>query len=336
MAVRLPRRLVERDPELIAGEAGLVVVDHAEPGIRRLRCGRGFRYVDPRGTTIRPPERDRLLQLAVPPAWQDVWLCPIPEGHLLATGFDDAERRQYRYHEAFRAAAEARKYERLRWFGRALPDVRRWVDEALHAPVGSRDRALGAALRLVDHGLLRVGNELSAGEGNHGATTLGPDHLVDTDDVELVFRGKGGTDRTVEVTDEDLADALRELADPDRDRLFWYEDDDGVEHSIGAAAVNAAVSRLAGRGFSAKDFRTWGGSAVGLQARVEGADEVGIADAVAEALGNTRAVARQSYLHPLVLEAPAAKVESVWSTSRSGRWLDRPESALRKLLGTGR
>lgn len=335
MTVRVPTRLVTRDPEQLAPEVGLVCVSDSEPGITRHRRGRGFAYRDASGSFVRPPDRDRLAGLVVPPAWTDVWMCPTEQGHLQATGRDLAHRKQYRYHDDFRALCEQRKFERLRYFPRALRRLRAQVEKDLQRQPGDRRHAVAAALRLIDEGLVRVGNEVSAQNGHHGATTLHVDH-VDTEPDEgyvlLQYRGKSGAPRTVVIEDDRLGSALTDLAEGGHDELFWFCDEDGERRSIDATDVNTTIVETVGPAFSAKDFRTWGGSRAALEARVAGGDAVDAADAASEALGNTRHVARSSYIHPAVLDANREEVEAVWSRSRSSHWFRRGDSALAKLL----
>ncbi len=337
--VRVPADLARRDPERLAGLAGLRYVDPGEPGYRRRRCGRGFSYLDG-DVVLTPPERDRLVELVVPPAWEDVWLCRDGVGHIQATGVDDAGRKQYRYHQAFRAARERQKFDRLAYFARALVPIRRQVSHWLDDQVGSRNHAVGAALRLIDVGMLRIGNRESADQGHHGATTLLPDHLSvgaptcgpEDGYVQLEYTAKSGKHRLVVIEDDELADVLVRLADPDRRALFWFTDDDGREREVSAMDVNAALAATVGPAFTAKDFRLWGGSRTALEARVEGATKLDAVDHSAAELGNTRAVARGSYLHPRVLDVSDEELESIWHRSRRSTWRSRGDSALAKLL----
>lgn len=332
MAVRVPRHLQSRDPAVIAPIAGLRYLPPDLPGWTRRRRGKGFSYLDERGDLIGPPRRRRLCELAVPPAWDDVWLSPAPDGHLQATGVDDAGRKQYRYHDEYRALSETRKFARLRYFGRALPLLRSYIGDALEAPLGSRTLAVGAVLGVIDEGLARVGNRESAADGHYGATTLTADHVGDDGHVVLEYPGKGGKLRTVVIEDEQLGDILGSLADHSGEQLFRYRNDDGVDTSVTAADVNAVIASVAGPVFSAKDFRTWGGSRRALEARAEGQERLASVDAAANTLGNSRAVARSSYVHPVVLEASDADISSVWNGSRRSKTMSRGDSALRKLL----
>lgn len=331
----MPKALRERDPTLLAPLIGLVATDDAEPGVRRIRCGRGFRFVDPDGNTVRSPERQRLVDLAVPPAWDDVWLCPLPLGYLQATGRDAAERKQYRYHDEYRRLRDQQKFDRLRYFPRALKTLRRATAEWLEDEPGSETLALGAALRLIDVGLVRIGNEASASNDHHGATTLEAEHAQFEPDegyVELQYTAKGGKARSVVIEDDQLVEVLQTLADPDAERLLWYDDSEGQPVRVRPEAINRAIAELVGPAFTAKDFRTWGGSRVALEARAGGATDLEAIDAAAETLGNTRAVARSAYVHPAVSRADQKNIERYWRASRSSRWRSRGDSALQRLL----
>lgn len=333
--VRLPSELLESRPEILAPLAGLEDIGDDVPGISRRRCGRGFCYVAPDGATIRPPERQRLVDLAVPPAWEEVWFCSTPQGYLQAAGRDDAGRKQYRYHDAYSALRSAQKFERLRHFPRALVRLRRFIAAGLDEPAGSRERAVAAVLRLLDVGLVRIGNDESAAEGSYGATTLRAEHVDASDSVPVLsFPAKSGIEQEVQVDDDDLAELLSRAGELKRGPVFRHEED-GVIQAVTPEDVNDAIAGCIGPGFSAKDFRTWGGSRAALEARVAGASEVEAVDAAADELGNTRAVARSSYVHPRVLAATDDEIQAAWSGSRSSVTRSRGDSALTKLLASG-
>ncbi|NNE12509.1 MAG: DNA topoisomerase IB [Ilumatobacter sp.] len=333
MSIRVPAELTERDAEVLAPAAGLVYLPDDEPGITRVRRGKGFSYVDAFGKTVHGAERDRIEALAIPPAWVQVWISPDPRSYLQASGLDDAGRKQYRYHDDFLAFSEHRKFARLPYFGQALPIIRKVTQKAVdREPVGARDHAIAAAIRLIDTCLLRVGNHRSAANGHYGATTLTVEHVIDDDTVELEYAAKSGQTRTIVVEDDDMADILVDLADDADDELFWFEDGEGERRRATASDINEFIAEHAGPAFSAKDFRTWGGSKAALEARAEGDEVLEAVDAAAEELGNTRAVARNSYIHPQVIEAADEQVEAAWNSSRTSKWGDRADHALRKLL----
>ena len=353
MAIRLPKHLLEDDPAVLAPLAGLTDMSDDQPGWSRRVRGRGFTYRDADGTTLNGEHRSRLEALVIPPAWQDVWICPDEAGYLQVTGIDDAGRKQYRYHPDFVSLMDRRKFERLAHFPRALPGVRTAIAADLSQPLGSRRLAVATAAALIDRHLLRVGNEDSADDGHYGATTLLVDHLYsdgddDSADEEadpggatgfprLDYCSKSGQRRRIAL-DDHLAELLGRFAEgSEDDRLLWFVDpDDPVRgdepRHVSAAEVNEFVRLHTGAGFSTKDFRTWGGSAAALEALAGGADEVEAVDAAAVALGNTRAVARSSYVHPLVLESDAEALSSDWSASRGSAVRSRSEAALARLL----
>ena len=336
MTVRVPKELTENDPSVLAPAAGLAYVPDRVPGLRREQLGNGdeFHYLDESGVNVGAETTARLDALAIPPAWIEVWICPDPNGYLQASGEDAAGRKQYRYHDDYRAFAEQRKFERLHYFGRAVVEVRKAVAEAFERPLGDRDRSIAAAVRLIDAHLLRVGNRRSAESGHYGATTLTVEHIDACGHVELDYVAKSGKERTIIVDDDDLTDILVELAADADNELFWFCDDRSNLRRATATDVNRFIVEHAGEAFSARDFRTWGGSRAALVARAEGKKVLHAIDEAAAELGNTRAVARSSYVHPAVLTAEQSEVERVWNASRTSRWRDRGESALMKLLAS--
>lgn len=335
MAATLPDRLIDPDPHELSAAAGLHHVTDDDPGWSRRRRGRGFTYVRPDGTRADRATRERLEARAVPPAWTSVWLAERDDAHLLATGRDAADRKQYRYHPRFREMCEQVKYDRLAWFPPALVALRRRVRTDLAEPPGSARFAIAAAVGLMDIAHLRVGNEQSARDGHHGTTTLLSDHaLVDRHGaIVLEFRAKSGAERRVVIDrgeDPVLRRALLALADDDHERLFTWCDGD-TECPVTARDVTSYIGRHAGPGFTAKDLRTWAGTATAAAARFRGADEIGAADAAADALGNTREVARSSYIHPVVLEDPQPLCVA-WRSSRRSTWMSRAERSVAKVL----
>lgn len=334
MAVRVPTHLVENDPTVLAPMAGLEYIADSAPGWRRRRRGRGFTYLDQDAKTITGRSRERIESLAIPPAWSEVWICPSSIGYLQASGHDDAGRKQYRYHDGYRRLADQRKFARLTYFGRAVVEIRQAVARALEQPLGTPEHAVAAAVRLIDAEMLRVGNERSAAHGHHGATTLTVDHVVDDGSrsgLGLEYVGKSGQVRSVVIDDDELANTLIDLADGADGELFWFEEG-GTRRRADSSDLNAFIRRHGGAPFSARDFRTWGGSTVAMAARGNGAGPIEAADRAAGELGNTRAVARSAYIHPRVLDATDEQVAAAWSRSRSSRWRDRAESALSKLI----
>jgi DNA topoisomerase-1 len=259
----------------------------------------------------------RLKQVAIPPAWTDVWICPDPRGHLQATGRDAKGRKQYRYHAGFRAIREATKFERLFALAEALPRVRAHCQAALALPGLPRDKVIAAVIALLQHTLVRVGNEeYCRANQSFGLTTLRGRHArVRGSRIELRFMGKSGKACLVSVSDRRLARVVQRCQELPGEALFEYEDDEGCIHRIGSSDVNETLRAITGRDFTAKDFRTWAGTVLAAQAL----SEAGVADSqaackrrvvsalgqVADRLHNTVAVCRKAYVHPQILRAYA-------------------------------
>ena len=307
---------VALEADEVAREAGLVYVNDDDPGIRRLRSGRGFRYVAPNGSTVKDPkELRRIKSLAVPPAWSDVWICPTTRGHIQATGRDARGRKQYRYHPAWRETRDRTKYDRMLAFGEALPAMRRRVREDLARPDLPREKVLATVVRLLDLTNIRVGNTRYAKDnGSFGLTTMRDRHAdVSGETIRFEFRGKGGKLHTVDVRDPRVARIVKRCQEIPGQRLFQYIDEDGSRRGVASEDVNVYLREIGGQDLTAKDFRTWSGTVLALRALLPleaAASEkearravTGAIEAVAEVLGNTVAVCRACYVHPAVIDA---------------------------------
>jgi DNA topoisomerase-1 len=315
----VPRRLrvIDTDPVASARAAGLRYVNDGSPGIRREpRPSGGFRYIGVDGRVLRKAaEIQRIAHLAVPPAWTDVWICPLPNGHIQATGRDARGRKQYRYHERWREARDATKYERTIAFGEVLPRIRARVDSDLRRPDLSRERVLATVVRLLDSTYIRVGNEEYARENrSFGLTTMRDRHVdVEGSKLRFNFRGKSGKQHQVALTDRRVARVVSRLQELPGQQLFQWQDDDGELHGVESDDVNAYIREAAGDDFTAKDFRTWAGTVLAawaLQELGEYASQtqakrhvVEAVESVARHLGNTPAVCRRCYVHPEVISA---------------------------------
>lgn len=297
--------------------AGLVYVHDDQPGIRRQRCGKGFSYRDTDGRCVRDEGHlQRIRALAIPPAYVDVWICANPRGHLQATGRDARQRKQYRYHAQWRALRDHGKFDRVLAFGAALPALRRRVRRDLARPGLPREKVLALVVRLLDDTLIRIGNEGYARDNkSYGLTTLRTRHVrAERGRLRFAFRGKSGQEQEVELSDSRLARIVRRVQQLPGQRLFQYLDDDGQRQPVDSGEVNDYLHEACGEDFSAKDFRTWGGTvnAAGVLARTplpetggERAVRSTLAAAIKEVaamLGNTPAVCRASYIHPLILQ----------------------------------
>ncbi|MGJ3232257.1 MAG: DNA topoisomerase IB [Oceanicaulis sp.] len=284
----------------------LIYYPDDRPGITRRRCGKGFSFFDCDGARITDPaERARLKALAVPPAYEQVWMSPHPNGHLLATGRDARRRKQYRYHPDWTAARAATKFDRLAGFAQSLPALRRWIADRLKGEVGERDTALAAALALIDRGALRAGTpEYAAENQSYGATTLLSDHVrVDGSSIRLDYTAKGGREVTRRLRGERLAEVLEESADlPGAELLTWLDEAE-APHRVRTEALNTVLEAVCGNGVTAKTLRTWHGTHAAFLSALEArpATIKRMSEAAAERLQNTPAIARSSYIHPRVI-----------------------------------
>jgi DNA topoisomerase-1 len=290
-------------------------VSDASPGIRRRRTGRGFTYVGPDGKPLRDKATlARIKSLAIPPAYADVWICPIPNGHLQATGRDARGRKQYRYHPRWREVRDETKFGRMLAFSEALPRLRQRVDQDLAKPGLPKDKVLAAVVRLLECTGIRVGNEeYVRNNRSFGLTTLRAHHVeISGSTMRFEFRGKSGKTHKMTLSDRRLARIVARCQAVPGAELFQYEDDEGEWVAIGSGDVNDYLREITGEDFTAKDFRTWVGTlqavtalearGPALNARAAKSAILRAIDEVAERLNNTRAVCRKYYVHPTVLE----------------------------------
>lgn len=331
---------IEPGPALVRS-VGLTYYPDRLPGIRRLRRGKGFTYVDPNGCRIDDAaERARLASLAVPPAWEKVWICPLPNGHLQATGFDQRGRKQYRYHADWTGFRAERKFEQLPGFGRVLPRIRRRVARDLEADPGSQRFALAALVALIDRLGIRVGNRDYLDEnGSYGATTLKRKHLrLAEDRIVLRYRAKGGQRVQQTLRNPKLQRVFSEIDDLPGADLFTWVDEGGQPRPLRSEQVNAYLGEVAGEAaYTAKTFRTWLGTLHAFRTAIDcGEDRLTVkmmAGAAARHLANTPTIARNSYIHPRVIalaDLPAEERLACIETARACRvaGLGARESAL--------
>jgi DNA topoisomerase-1 len=293
--------------------------DCSGPGITRRRRGQGFEYLDEDGTPIGEPEvLDRIRELGIPPAWEDVWICPYPFGHLQATGTDAAGRKQYLYHPRWRARRDAEKFDDMANFARVLPRLRRRVAKDLKGDAPTRDRVLACAVRLLDRGFFRIGSEeYTVQNESYGLATMRKEHVTLGADCEMVFDypAKSGQRRVQAVVDPEASAIVAALKRRrgGSDELLAYKD--GARwRDLRSEDINAYIKDATGADFSAKDFRTWNATvlaAVALSVSGEvAASTTGRKRAITRAikevahyLGNTPAVCRASYIDPRVFDA---------------------------------
>ena len=318
--------------------------EESAPGICRRRHGRHFRYLDAEGRPVRDPEELRRIRaLAIPPAWEQVWICADPMGHLQATGRDARGRKQYRYHTLWREIRDCSKYERLRAFGQALPLIRRQVEKHLALPGLGRDKLLATALTLLDQTLIRVGNRRYAVQNrSFGLTTLRSRHVsLSGSAIRLRFRGKSGVEHNVTLRDPRLARIVRRCLELPGQQLFQYLDEQGERHALTSSDINDYLRLLSGQEFTAKDYRTWAGSALALSL-LRGRAPTSETEAlrvlaetlreVSRELRNTPAVCRSCYVHPQILEAYREGRLAALRPARKRRWLDASEVLLSQFL----
>ena len=304
------------DAVVTAKQVGLRYIGDDVPGIARVPDTEGFLYVGPDGKRVRDEGTlARIKALAIPPAWTDVWICPWENGHIQATGRDAKRRKQYRYHARWRSVRDEAKYERMLSFGKALPLIRKRVDEALKLPGLPREKVLATIVYLLEATMMRIGNEEYARQNkSFGLTTLRDRHVrIDGSEVEFRFRGKSGVQHSIRVDDPRLARIIRRTRDLPGQELFQYVDDDGEQRSVGSADVNEYLRGITGEDYTAKDFRTWSGTvlaALALQEYEKFDSEaqakknvVRAIESVAEKLGNTPSICRKCYVHPAVIES---------------------------------
>jgi len=303
------------DPALLADlPRDLHYVDDTQPGIRRKKLRGKFQYFTATGERITDAaEIKRINALAVPPAYTDVWICADPRGHLQATGRDARGRKQYRYHPRWREVRDTDKYSRLQQFGNALPKLRKQLEAQIAAPGFNREKVLATVVLLLDATLIRVGNTQYARDNrSYGLTTLRTRHVdIKGSEILFQFRGKSGIEHQITVKDRRLATVIKRCLELPGQNLFQYLDENGERHTVSSTDVNAYLHTLTGADFTAKDYRTWAGSALALAVlrELEWQPEsdakkhmVEMVKNVAKQLGNTPAVCRKCYIHPAVLE----------------------------------
>jgi DNA topoisomerase-1 len=336
----------------VAEAAGLVYTTDALPGIRRRRRGRGWSFTGPDGRAVSDAETlARIKALAIPPAWTDVWICADPNGHIQATGRDAKGRKQYRYHPRWNEHRSANKFGRLIAFSQALPKIRERVEHDLKRQGLPREKVVATVVRLLETTYIRIGNEEYAKSNkSFGLTTLRDGH-VEIAGAKLRFRfvGKSGMRHEVELRDRRMARIVKMCRDLPGYELFQYVDEDGVRQDVDSGDVNAYLREIVGEDFSAKDFRTWGGTLLAARelrqltpprsAREAKKVSTQVIQRVASVLGNRPATCRKYYVHPAVLEAYAdgSLFDAVARVRREGfedtpHDLDLEEGALLELL----
>jgi DNA topoisomerase-1 len=303
--------LADRDYEKAASYAHLVYVNDRQPGISRVRKGKGFYYLSGGGPVREKAALERIRGLVIPPAWTKVWICPAANGHIQATGIDVRGRKQYRYHALWNSLRRETKFHRLYEFGKNLPVIRGKMEADLRSKGLTREKVLATVISLIERTYIRVGsNEYEKLYGSYGLTTMKNKHVtINGDKMVFSFTGKKGVHHDITLQNKRLARMVGQCRDIPGKELFQYYEEDGSRKSIDSGMVNHYIKDAAGGlDFTAKDFRTWAGSLHALQEfRMvgEAADAacckknvVAVLDAVSRQLGNTRTVCRKYYVHP--------------------------------------
>ena len=299
-----------------ASAAGLLYVSDRSPGITRVRTPNGFGYRRPDGSKVADEETlTRIRKLAIPPAYEEVWICCRPNGHLQAVGRDARGRKQYRYHPRWREVRDESKYGKLLVFGKVLPAIRKRVDEDLSRRGLPREKVLAAIVRLLETTLMRVGNEEYAKTNkSFGLTTLRNRHVkIDgASRIQLDFRGKRGTEYHIDLRSKRLAAIVRRCQELPGQELFQYLDEDGAARTIASQDVNDYLRDVTGEDITAKDFRTWAATNLAALALRELSEfdtqtsakkhVLQAVEAVAKMLGNTPTICRKCYIHPPIFD----------------------------------
>ncbi|WP_137933454.1 DNA topoisomerase IB [Mesorhizobium comanense] len=334
---------------IAAGQARLAYVSDAEPGIRRLRAGNGFSYKGADGEAVSGSARARIEAIVIPPAWTDVWISPDADGHIQATGRDQRGRKQYRYHPLWAEERDGAKYSSLVAFAESLPALRARIDGDLRRHGLPLERVVAAVVWLLDNTMIRIGNAAYARDNkSFGLTTLRDRHVdIKGASLRFAFRGKSGKEWRLKLVDRRIAGIVRGAQDLPGQKLFQYLDEDDARRPIRSEDVNGYIRDAVGDAFSSKHFRTWGGTihAASLFAQTELPESQAqqkrvmnsVIDKVAERLGNTRAVCRKCYIHPLVLEAWSqgrllAEMAEANKRKRSIEGLDEEEALVLRWL----
>ena len=304
------------DPRAAAEDAGLNYVSDEMPGLQRKAMRSGFNYFRPDGKRVTDEETlARVRKLAIPPAYTDVWICRDPKGHMQATGRDAKGRKQYRYHERFRAVRDGTKYEHMLDFAAALPAIRRRVNEDLALRGLPRQKVLATIIHLLETTMIRVGNsDYEKQNKSYGLTTLHNRHVaIEGSELRFRFKGKSGKEWKLRVKDRRVARIVKAIQELPGQHLFQYVDDDGERHEVASGDVNAYLKEISGQNITAKDFRTWTGTVLAAMAlsEFEAVDSQAAAkrnvraaiEAVAARLGNTPTVCRKCYIHPEIFNS---------------------------------
>jgi len=326
-----------QDPVATAKAIQLVYVSSKDEGIERSGAGKGFKYSFRNKIIKDKTTLKRIHSLVIPPAWKNVWICRIAEGHLQATGLDVRNRKQYRYHPLWNELRNKTKFYRLPELGKLLPAIRKQLDADLALPGLPKEKVLAAVVSLMEKTGIRIGNEFYEKlYGSFGLTTFKDKHAeIKGNQLKFCFRGKKGVEHTVTLKSKKLARIVQNCRDIPGKELFQYIDKDGSRQSIDSGMVNEYIRELAGAEFTAKDLRTWCGTLAALTAITEndlgttGGNSkkkvIAVLDKVSEQLGNTRTVCKKYYVHPSLLE--------LYEDGKLDKWLDQKDNTVKNENG---
>ena len=333
--IKLPRRKIRaiaNDPQKTAGAVNLVYVNDSQDGVRRIKKGKGFFYMSGDKRVNDKATLRRIKNLVIPPAWENVWICNLPNSHLQATGVDIKKRKQYKYHPLWNSLRNHTKYYRLLDFGRALSAIRHQLDKDLSLPGLPVEKVLALVVTLMEKTNIRIGNNFYEKlYGSFGLTTLKDKHVViKGNQLQFVFKGKKGVEHDISVRSKKLSALVQKCRDIPGKELFQYYDESGTRKRIDSGMVNEYIRKLSGADFSAKDFRTWTGTLQAFLAfkecnEFETETEckkkiIEVLDIVAKQLGNTRTVCKKYYVHPALI--------SLYENKKLEKYLDaRPDSS---------
>jgi DNA topoisomerase-1 len=323
----------DKDYEKAAHAVNLIYVRDNMPGIHRFKKGKGFTYILEDSTMKDASQLKRIRKLAIPPAWKEVWICPLENGHIQATGMDIRNRKQYRYHTLWAHVRSETKFHRLYEFGKLLPRLRAQLEADLQIRELSQEKVLATVISLMERTYIRIGNSnYEKLYGSYGLTTLKDKHVsIVGDRMRFAFRGKKGIQHDITLKNKKLARTVEQCRDIPGRELFQYYDESGSRRIIESGMVNEYIKKSTGRDFSAKDFRTWAGSVHALETLCSLADViseaerkkniVAVLDSVSKKLGNSRAICKKYYVHPGLL-----RLYEENNFSRYTRSLDQAEN----------
>jgi DNA topoisomerase I len=306
-------RSIAGDIKKCVKAAHLIYVTDSQPGISRIKKGKGFLYLYEGKKVTNKEVLDRIKKIVIPPAWKNVWICSVHNGHIQATGYDVKERKQYRYHALWNEIRNHTKFSRLLDFGEKLPQLRLQIEKDLALKDLCEEKVLATVISLMERTYIRIGNsEYEKLYGSYGLTTLKDQHVkIQGDSIQFEFKGKKGVPQKISLQNRKLARIVKQCRDIPGKELFQYYDESGHRHSIDSGSVNRYLQNITGDDFSAKDFRTWAGTLNALHAFCQIGDArnetdkkkklVEALDYVSKKLGNTRTVCKKYYVHPMII-----------------------------------